>query len=86
LRNKNDTLYRGTIAGELSISFEFNADEILEMAEQIERKGARFYRAGLKEMISQTSGRVRIEGIIKEEMGHIGFLNREIAALSSNVR
>jgi hypothetical protein len=26
------------------MSFEFNADEILEMAEQIERNGARFYR------------------------------------------
>jgi rubrerythrin len=68
------------------MSFEFNADEILEMAEQIERNGARFYRAGLKEMSSRTAGRERIEEIIKEEMGHIGFLNREIAALSSNVR
>jgi rubrerythrin len=26
------------------LSFQFNADEILEMAEQIERNGARFYR------------------------------------------
>jgi hypothetical protein len=37
-------------------------------------------------MISQTAGRDRIEAIIKEEMGHIGFLNKEIDALSSNVR
>ncbi len=68
------------------MSFEFNADEILEMAEQMELNETRFYRAGLREMISQTGGRGRIEAIIKEEMGHIGFLNREIDALSSNVR
>ena len=40
----------------------------------------------LREMISQAAGRERIEEIIKEEMGHIGFLHREIAVLSSNVR
>jgi rubrerythrin len=56
------------------------------MAEQMELNETRFYRAGLREMISQTGGRGRIEAIIKEEMGHIGFLNREIDALSSNVR
>jgi predicted nucleotidyltransferase len=38
------------------MSFEFNADEVLEMAEQIELNGARFYRVGLREMISQAAG------------------------------
>jgi hypothetical protein len=37
-------------------------------------------------MISQAAGRERIEEIIKEEMGHIGFLNREIAALRTKTR
>ena len=62
-----------------------SAEEILRMAIGQEKDSIVFY-TGLKEMISQTAGRERIEAIIKEEMGHIGFLNREIAALSSEVR
>ena len=62
-----------------------SAEEILRMAIGQEKDSIVFY-TGLKEMISQTAGRERIEEIIKGEMGHIGFLNREIAALSSNVR
>jgi len=62
-----------------------SAEDILRMAIGQEKDSVVFY-TGLKEMISQTGGRERIEAIIKEEMGHIGFLNREIAALSSEVR
>lgn len=62
-----------------------SAEEILRMAIGQEKDSIVFY-TGLKEMISQTAGRERIEEIIKEEMGHIGFLNREIAALRSKVR
>ena len=62
-----------------------SAEDILRMAIGQEKDSIVFY-TGLKEMISQTAGRERIEAIIKEEMGHIGFLNREIAALSSEVR
>jgi len=62
-----------------------SAEDILRMAIGQEKDSIVFY-TGLKEMISQTSGKVRIEEIIKEEMGHIGFLNREIAALSPNIR
>ncbi|MCG6946605.1 MAG: ferritin family protein [Deltaproteobacteria bacterium] len=57
-----------------------SAEDILRMAIGQEKDSIVFY-TGLKEMISQTAGRERIEAIIKEEMGHIGFLNREIAAL-----
>jgi rubrerythrin len=62
-----------------------SAEDILRMAIGQEKDSIVFY-TGLKEMISQTAGRERIEAIIKEEMGHIGFLNREIAALISKVR
>ena len=62
-----------------------SAEDILRMAIGQEKDSIVFY-TGLKEMISQTEGRERIEAIIKEEMGHIGFLNREIAALNSEVR
>ena len=62
-----------------------SAEDILRMAIGQEKDSIVFY-TGLKEMISQTAGKERIEAIIKEEMGHIGFLNREIAALRSKVR
>ena len=62
-----------------------SAEDILRMAIGQEKDSIVFY-TGLKEMISQTAGRERIEAIIKEEMGHIGFLNREIVALHSKVR
>ena len=59
-----------------------SAEDILRMAIGQEKDSIVFY-TGLKETISQTTGRERIEAIIKEEMGHIGFLNREITALRS---
>lgn len=62
-----------------------SAEDILRMAVGQEKDSIVFY-TGLKEMISQTTGKERIEAIIKEEMGHIGFLNREIAALRSKDR
>jgi rubrerythrin len=68
-----------------TLTGEESAADILRMAIGQEKDSIVFY-TGLKGMISQTAGRERIEEIIKEEMGHIGFLNREIAALSSNVR
>jgi rubrerythrin len=68
-----------TLTGQESVA------DILRMAIGQEKDSIIFY-TGLKEMISQTAGRERIEEIIKEEMGHIGFLHREIGALSSNVR
>ena len=58
-----------------------SAEEILRMAIGQEKDSIVFY-VGLKEMISQTAGKERIDEIIKEEMRHIGFLNKEIAALS----
>jgi len=51
-----------------------------------QEKDSIVFYTGLREGISQTAGRDRIQAIIKEEMGHIGFLHREIDALSSNVR
>ena len=58
-----------------------SAEDILRMAIGQEKDSIVFY-TGLKEMISQKTGKERIEEIIKEEMSHIGFLNREIAALT----
>ena len=64
---------------------EESVEDILKMAIGQEKDSIVFY-TGLREMISQTAGRERIDEIIKEEMGHIGFLHREMAALSPDVR
>lgn len=69
----------------LSILIISSSADILRMAIEQEKDSIVFY-TDLREMISQTAGRERIKEIIKEEMGHIGFLHREIDALSSNVR
>ena len=65
----------------LSILIISSSADILRMAIEQEKDSIVFY-TDLREMISQTAGRERLKEIIKEEMGHIGFLNREIAALS----
>jgi rubrerythrin len=59
-------------------------EEILRLAIGREKDSIVFY-LGLKEMIPQAAGRERIDEIIKEEMNHIGFLNKEIAASHQKV-
>ncbi len=54
--------------------------EILTQAIGKEKDSIIFY-LGLKEFAPESLGREKIEGIIKEEMRHIGYLNRHIEAL-----
>jgi len=54
--------------------------EILTQAIGKEKDSIIFY-LGLKEFAPESLGREKIEGIIKEEMRHIGYLNRHIGAL-----
>ncbi|NIS61961.1 MAG: rubrerythrin [Proteobacteria bacterium] len=49
------------------MSFPFNADEILEMAEQIERNGARFYRRAVKGAVDPRNHRLLLDLAAKEE-------------------
>jgi rubrerythrin len=58
--------------------------EIFELAIGQEKNSIVFY-LGLKEMVPRTLGKDKVDQIIKEEMGHIGLLNREIAAVAGNV-
>jgi hypothetical protein len=53
---------------------------ILRQAIDKEQDAIIFY-LGLTEFAPKTLGQERIEAIIKEEMRHIGYLNRHIAAL-----
>jgi rubrerythrin len=59
-------------------------EEILRLALGREKDSIIFY-LGLKEMLPQAAGKERIDEIIKEEMNHIGFLNKEIVALRQRI-
>ena len=54
--------------------------DILVSAIEAEKDSIIFY-LGVKEWVPEVLGKGRIEGIIKEEMGHIRTLGKELAAL-----
>ena len=56
-------------------------EEILKSAIEAEKDSIVFY-LGMKEAVPENLGRDRIEAIIKEEMGHIRVLSRELVAQS----
>jgi rubrerythrin len=53
-------------------------EEILKLAIGQEKNSIVFY-LGLKELVPEALGKEKIDHIIREEMGHIGLLNRVIA-------
>jgi len=55
--------------------------EILKSAIEAEKDSIVFY-LGMKEAVPKNLGRDRIEAIIKEEMGHIRVLSKELVAKS----
>jgi rubrerythrin len=55
-------------------------EKILKAAIEAEKDSIVFY-IGMKNAVPEKLGRDRIEGIIKEEMGHIRLLSRELAQL-----
>ena len=57
-----------------------SAPDILQMAIGQEKDSIVFY-LGIKDMVSEFMGKEKIDEIIREEMRHIGFLNKEIVAL-----
>jgi rubrerythrin len=54
--------------------------EILKAAIEAEKDSIVFY-LGMKEVVPEGLGKNRIDGIIKEEMGHIRLLSKELVAL-----
>jgi rubrerythrin len=56
--------------------------EILKSAIEAEKDSIVFY-LGMKEGVPQNLGKDRIEAIIKEEMGHIRVLSKELVAQNS---
>ena len=56
--------------------------EIIKIAIQAEKDGVAFY-LGMKDLVSNASGKEKVQGIIEEEMGHIKTLNQTLASLNS---
>ena len=55
-------------------------EDVLKMAIGVERDSIAFY-VGLKEAVSSRASKDKVDGIIKEEMGHIVTLNDKLQAL-----
>ncbi len=56
------------------------AEDLLKMAMGVERDSIAFY-VGLRESVSRSAGRDKVERIIKEEMKHIAILNERLEAM-----
>ena len=55
-------------------------EDVLRTAINMEKESIAFY-AGLKECIPPRAGRDKVEGIIREEFGHIATLSEKLSAL-----
>lgn len=55
-------------------------EDVLRTAIKMEKESIAFY-AGLKECIPPRAGRDKVEGIIREEFGHIATLSEKLSAL-----
>jgi rubrerythrin len=65
------------------ISGHETVQEVLQMAINTEKDSVVFY-VGLKNLVSETAGRDRIDSIVAEEMKHIAMLSRQLTLLNSN--
>lgn len=57
-----------------------DVEEILKIAIELEKESILFY-IGMKEMTIEEASRKEIDTIIKEEMAHIVYLNKELEAI-----
>jgi len=55
--------------------------EILKKALLCEKDSVVFY-LGIKDMVSDSEGKGKVEAVIREEMGHISLLNKHLAELN----
>ncbi len=72
--------YEGRISPTEKLTGKETIDEILKTAIDAEKNSVVFY-VGLKDLVPARAGKDKVEAIIKEEMGHIALLNKELAAL-----
>lgn len=65
----------------LKLTGKESLEQILKMALGREEDAIVFF-LGMKEMVPANLGKDKIEGIIKEEMGHVVMLSKQIAAIA----
>ena len=64
-----------------SLTGEETMEEIFQLAIGREKDSVIFY-LGMKDMVSEKLGKDKIDGIIKEEIGHVTILSNELAKLN----
>ncbi len=64
-----------------SLTGEETMEDILQLAIGREKDSVIFY-LGMKDMVSEKLGKDKIDGIIKEEIGHVTILSNELAKLN----
>ncbi|UCF44217.1 MAG: ferritin family protein [Planctomycetota bacterium] len=72
--------YEGKVSLAEKLTGKETPEEILRIAVDAEKSSVVFY-VGLKDLVSARAGKDKVEGIIREEMGHIATLKKELAAL-----
>jgi len=68
------------------MSFEFNADEVFEMAEQIERNGVEFYRSAADTLAGDPEGRSFLIKLAEMEEDHEDVFSEMRASLTNEQR
>lgn len=63
-----------------NLSGQESVQDILKIAVNAEKNSVVFY-VGLKDCVSQRAGKDKVEAVIKEELGHLAVLNRQLADL-----
>ena len=70
--------------GKKSVTMELTGNEtiqeVLRIAIDAEKNSVVFY-TGLKDLVPVRAGKDKVEAIIREELGHIATLRKELAAL-----
>ena len=72
--------YEGKVSPTESLTGEESIEEIFKAAIDAEKNSVVFY-VGLKDLVTSGAGKDKVEAIIKEEMGHLASLNKQLAAL-----
>ncbi len=72
--------WEGKAAPDSELSGNESAEEILRIAIEAEKASIQFY-LGIKESVLTEETKKQVEEIIREEMSHIAFLDKELAAL-----
>jgi rubrerythrin len=72
--------YEGKVSPVEKLTGKETPQEILRIAIDAEKDSVVFY-VGLKDLVSARAGKDKVEGIIREEVGHIAALKKALAGL-----